>query len=136
MELVFDLYGDPDDDAGPAHLTKIWVSEQVLKELESSRFPTRFKSKLLECAESGFGNFLHGKNFPFRKEEGGTYGFGIPAERWRLYGFYENPTTYSDFVAIRIGKKRGQQRGSQCDRMVEEVEEIRVSKGWKKFYDK
>jgi hypothetical protein len=116
--------------------THLWLSQRAQDEI--THFRKRgdpngaYWKRVARFAKDGFGLHDQGEFPPIRHEWDNVYRIGFVDSLFRLIGFYEDPSTKSDFIAIdAFLKKKKKLNRSERDR-IDKVAEVRRLKQWRK----
>lgn len=114
--------------------TRVWISDRALKELErlvrQGPEDKRLHKTVRRYAATGFR--LHcGDKKPIRHKQGGVYAIQPGFTTVRLLGFFADDDL-SEFIIIRLHRKRGSDADAQYRQAMRDVARIRTHATWQK----
>lgn len=125
---IFSLVTDP--------VTRVWLSEQASAELEKfckkGDPDGRFLRSLARASQSGFAMLENTRPPKLKPEWDGVSRIGFDFSLFRLIGFYEDPSTKSDYIIIEAFLKRGQKLGQTERDAIDRVAQVRRDQLWLK----
>ncbi len=115
---------EPFDKSMAEPATSVWMTKEARSFTDKQKpddLLEELLAKIFLMSAEGFDKFPG--LWKLQKGTNGVYRIGIKRSLYRYYGVFRG-NNRSHFIIVRGGKKRGQDRGAECDNLVKKTNEL------------